>query len=627
MERCAPWRDVAPSRTAATRIPHGIRIASLASVIVLTAAGCDALSDPQDSVPWSLMPRTVTIAVGQKQQIGTVTRGNVTTWTSDDPQVASVSATGMASALAPGRTNVIRSLHGRADTTLVIVRAAVREVHMVTSSTPLALGGAMGLAFNVIDPAGDAITDLRENTIRWVSRNSDIASVDSAGLIRAKGLGSTEIILWIDGMTDSTDVHVTAEAPPGVPVEPPPSSQPPKNPTPADPPPAAPATSSVVVTIDSAHLAPGKSSAAHALAKDSKGNVLSGKTAAWMSLNSAVATVSTTGVVTAKSPGTVAIQGTIDGVSGTASLIVDAPPATTPPVTTPPPTSPTSGSGDLLSEPTFDATSATMLFNESFDNYTFNTLHPPCGSAEPAHTVIDHAWYYCNQFTTNGGPGYDAGVQVVPGHSGNGVQWHYDAVYQESHGVVTTGGSAPPTGQKATVVQYWARYKGDTATLGYSTVIQIKNVMLWHDQNRFQIALSAHSGNCPVYGPQYTMLGVTDQAQIGCESDQPIGPFLQSFADGQWHRWTIYYKPNSAKGARDAVVRLWIDGTLVIRLDKTSCGTTPPGGWKPWCDPAELDGIYSGTFGVGTIEWGAPLTAGNQPFTMAIDDFKWWVMK
>ncbi len=378
------------------------------------------------------------------------------------------------------------------------------------------------------------------------------------------------------------------------------------------------------MTLDSTSLSPGHSAGAHSTAKDSKGNVLSGKTTVWASLSPSIATVTTAGVVTAQSAGTASIQGTIDGINGAASLTVIVPPAVPPP-----PSSPD------LAEPTFDGTAATMLFNENFDAYTFNSLHPACGSAEPQHAIVDHSWYYCSQFSTNGGPGVDNGVKVVPGHSGNGVQWHYDGVYQETHGVVTTGGSAPPTGQKATVVQYWLRFQSDPggpsltskdASGNSSAIVQIKNIMLWHDQNRFQIMTHAHFG-C-AYGPSYTMLGVIDQAEVACTSDQPVGPFFGSYADGQWHRWTIYYKPNSAQGTRDGVARLWIDGTLVVRIESGACGVTPPGGWKPWCDLTELDALYSGKYGVGLIEWGANRTdQSGIPFSMAIDDFKWWVMK
>ena len=290
--------------------------------------------------------------------------------------------------------------------------------------------------------------------------------------------------------------------------------------------------------------------------------------------------------------------------------------------------------GGTPAEPVFDPSQSRMLFQQNFDTYTTDSLRFPCSTTPAPNRLVDHAIFYCSASTPWK---YDAGVIVGPGHSGNGVQIHYDGVYQETHGVITTVGTGralAPTGKAATVVQYWAKFTPDKpGTLTTrdangvgNAIIQIKNIMLWHDQNRFQIMTHAHFG-C-AYGPSYTMLGVIDQAEVACTSDQPVGPYFKDYADGQWHRWTIYYKPNSAQGARDGVARLWIDGTLILRIESGACGVTPPGGWKPWCDVAELDALYSGSYGVGTVEWGANRTdQSGIPFTMAIDDVKWWVLK
>jgi hypothetical protein len=239
---------------------------------------------------------------------------------------------------------------------------------------------------------------------------------------------------------------------------------------------------------------------------------------------------------------------------------------------------------------------------------------------------VDHSIFYCANFQ----PGYDPSVVVGPGHSGNGVQWHYDGPYQESHGVQMTPGSVTPTGKATTVVQYWARFTPDA---GYSltdgnAIIQIKNIMLWNDISRFEAMTHAHAGGCPISEPSATMLGIYDQADTPCNGDQAVGPYFASYANSQWHRWTLLYKPNTAPGSRDGRVLLWIDGTLVIRVEKSAVGVTPAGGFKAWCLIADVDGIYSGSGGVNALEWGANRTDGSGiPFTMAIDDVKWWAMK
>ncbi len=291
-----------------------------------------------------------------------------------------------------------------------------------------------------------------------------------------------------------------------------------------------------------------------------------------------------------------------------------------------------------------------MIFQQNFDAYTADSLHFPCGAAPPANRIVDHAVFYCTPTTSWQ---YDANVGVGPGRSGTAVQWHYDGVYQETHGVqLRSVSNFSGTGKAPTVVQYWAKFTGDYATGPLSltqrdangtpsAVVQIKNIMLWNDTYRFQAMLHNHAGGCPLHGPSYTMIGQYDQGDSQCNADQPIGPFFGSYADGGWHRWTILYKPNTAQGSRDGMARLWIDGVLTMRVDKGACvdGASvidaagkplgaPQGGWKGWCLTVDLDNIYSGNAGISSLEWGANRTDGSGiPFTMAIDDVKWWVLK
>jgi hypothetical protein len=295
----------------------------------------------------------------------------------------------------------------------------------------------------------------------------------------------------------------------------------------------------------------------------------------------------------------------------------------------------------------FSAASSTMLLAQNFETYTADTLHPPCRASvngprlgEPQNRIIDHAWYSCGSFgdSTSVAGGVDNGVQIVPGHSGNGVAFHYAGVYQESHGVVTTTGSFSRTGRATVFLQYWAKWTSDAPGMFATTydgthgsaIAQIKNVMLWHDDNRLQFDTHAHDGNCKdangngIYGPSFSMIAVLDMADIFCSSDSPVGPYMIDFADGQWHRWTIQFKANSATGARDGLARLWIDGKLTNNLERGACAVTPVGGWKPWCDVSELDGLTTNANGIGVLDWGGPLTAGNFGFTIAIDDVRWW---
>ena len=138
-----------------------------------------------------------------------------------------------------------------------------------------------------------------------------------------------------------------------------------------------------------------------------------------------------------------------------------------------------------------------MIYATNFDNYTYAMLHPTCGSATPAQQIIDHAWYYCSTFTTNGQPGYDAGVVMVPGHSGQAVQFHYDGVLQESHGIELTGGTN--TGSATSIIQHWGRLVADPGEPPITDVVvaaKIKWIELWHNDpgnNRIQFNWSTTS--------------------------------------------------------------------------------------------------------------------------------------
>src|SRR5687768_14739011 len=79
----------------------------------------------------------------------------------------------------------------------------------------------------------------------------------------------------------------------------------------------------VSVSATPTQITVGGTAQAAAIVKDQNGNPLSGKTVSWVSLTPAVATVNaTTGLITGVSAGTATIQGTADGVSGSATVIV-----------------------------------------------------------------------------------------------------------------------------------------------------------------------------------------------------------------------------------------------------------------------------------------------------------------
>ncbi len=734
MDRCAPWRDVAPSRTTTNR-PRG-RFHMLTALFVagLAAAGCDAVSEPQNTTPPAALPSAVALVVGQSSSLGASTSAGSATWYSDNPWIAGVSKSGVVAALHPGAAVVTRSFGGHTDSSLVTVRAEIAAVRLVTDTAGLPVGGTTAAAFHAYDTQGNEIIDLQGNSVQWTSSNDSIAKIDSTGVIVAQAAGATTVFLAVDGWRDSMWVRVHPQPPTSTPTNPP-----------------APTAATVTVTLDSSSMIVGSSTQAHAVAKDASGNVLSGKTVTWSSLNTATATVSSTGVVTATGAGPVSIQATVDGVNGAASLTVSTPPQAPPPQspapqtpvsptvapislqldagsyssgsyaleapttlsgvasvqfwvdgklyvtewlpkyclfsgdgpcksgslgtgthtiqaraynsagavlaqsasltitegtssnsppstqpTTPPPstspttppvtspsTSPPATTGSLA-EPVFDATQNSMVYQTDFESYTNSQLNP---TGKPQGTT------FVNKLIVYGTApaGTNTTTTLVSGHSGQAVQFQYTGTSQESPGIFLVGsGSTPAT--STSVVQYWAKVSPLAAAISAATRLQIKWIMLWHGDpgnNRIQFNTTTGQGGCNYNNDPraQTKWELYDVAYTGCNALQPSGPYWNTIADGQWHRFTHLVKTNSCAGCRDARALMWIDGVLVMRVEQSAVGV-PAGGsgtsaGQPWCVQADVDQIIAG-YGIGSPEFGGPLTDGTTPLTIAIDDFKWW---
>ena len=102
-------------------------------------------------------------------------------------------------------------------------------------------------------------------------------------------------------------------------------------PGPGSPPPP-PSVASVTVTPSSSTLQSGQTVQLTATARDKNGNVMSGQSFMWVSSNTSVATVSSSGLVTAGSTAaTATITAATGGTSGTASVTVTSPPPPPPP--------------------------------------------------------------------------------------------------------------------------------------------------------------------------------------------------------------------------------------------------------------------------------------------------------
>lgn len=145
--------------------------------------------------------------------------------------------------------------------------------------------------------ARDASGNVLARTFTWTSSNASLATVSAEGVVTGVAPGGPIVIsATTDGRTGTAAITIT---PPRV--------------------------TAVAVTLANAALTVGQTTQATAVLRDARGNTLTDRTVTWASSNTAIATVSNTGLVTAVAAGTTTITGTAEGVSGTASLSVAAP--------------------------------------------------------------------------------------------------------------------------------------------------------------------------------------------------------------------------------------------------------------------------------------------------------------
>jgi len=253
----------------------------------------------------SIAPQAPSVNVGKQSQLtakvldqaGVEMIGQTISWSSSSQTIASVSSGGLVSGVSAGSTTISASSNGLSSSlVLTVVSAPVASVQISPSTASLVLGSSpVTLTAGAFDADGNSLPG---RVATWSSQNPTVASVNSSGVVSAIGAGSTTVTANIEGKSTSVTVNV------GV--------------TPAAP------VASVTVTLGNPALSVGQETQGVATLKDAQGNVLN-RAVTWSSLDTAVAKVTSSGVVTAHAAGTVAIIARSEGVSGAASLTVNSP--------------------------------------------------------------------------------------------------------------------------------------------------------------------------------------------------------------------------------------------------------------------------------------------------------------
>ena len=248
-------------------------------------------------------PAAVALDVGQTAQLaatpqdayGAALSGRVIAWASGNTAVATVNSSGLVTARAAGSTTVTATSEGiSGSASVTVTQVPVASLEVTPASASIAVGSTVQLSAVAKDGAGGILSG---RPMTWSSSSVQIATV-AAGLVTGVAAGTAYIVASSEGKSDTAAITVTF-----VPV------------------------ASVTVSPDATSVAVDGNFQFTATVRDAAGNVLNGRTVTWSSGNSAVATVSASGLARGVATGTTSISALSEGISGSASLtVVTAPP-------------------------------------------------------------------------------------------------------------------------------------------------------------------------------------------------------------------------------------------------------------------------------------------------------------
>jgi uncharacterized protein YjdB len=219
--------------------------------------------------------------------------GATFTWSSLEPHVASVSASGMVTSVGNGTARIVAASGGKADTATVVVSQEVARAEITPLAPRVAVGASIELRFTLYDANNQAVPG---HTPTWSSAAPQNATVNSSGVLLAKKVSSVQITAKAGIYTASTTVTIEAAS----------AKEP----------------ATVTITPSSAALAVGDSVLATATVRDVDGKMVTGATVTWSSSNAGVALVNASGLIRALAVGTAVITATSGSAAGTLNVAV-----------------------------------------------------------------------------------------------------------------------------------------------------------------------------------------------------------------------------------------------------------------------------------------------------------------
>ena len=284
----------------------------LVFVACMAAESCEAPAapGPGSATRLQLSPKSGTVLTNQTMDfavVGYTSLGDTATtltvkWSMSGGSTVDTNTNGHVhhlhykAAAQPGTYKLAATAQGTNATdsaTITVDPVPVSSVGVTPASASITAGQTAQLTATTLDSAGNVLTG---RTVTWGSSNTAIAVVSGTGLVTALAPGSATITATSETKSGTASVSVT--------------------PAPV---------ASVTVSPATASVGVGKTAQLGVTLRDANGNILTGRVVTWGSSNTAVATVTSSGLVTGVVAGTASITATSEGQSGTAAITVSVP--------------------------------------------------------------------------------------------------------------------------------------------------------------------------------------------------------------------------------------------------------------------------------------------------------------
>ena len=221
----------------------------------------------------------------------------VTTWTSSAPTVASVSTTGLITALAAGTTTITAASGGKMGTLNITVSLVPVARVVLTLPKAAQVGRSTSVAADLRNSSGTALSST-SRAFGWHSSNESIATISATGVITGITYGTTIVTCVVENKVGTLVVNVTEAG-----------------------------IDYIVVSPDSSDLKVGATRQYTAVAFDVDSVALSvaalaGRPFAWSVANTETARVSDTGLVLGIATGTTMVSASIGAVSDNAKVVI-----------------------------------------------------------------------------------------------------------------------------------------------------------------------------------------------------------------------------------------------------------------------------------------------------------------